>query len=95
LITKERRNVERNTRTKTCEEKEQTHADMGNSPKERYTFPLMSKGERERNNDEEKQSQGEHDSWSMSVSINVGVAINSKGGYCWTIGFHLCQPLEH
>jgi hypothetical protein len=24
-------------------------------------------------------------SMSMSVSINVVVAINSKGGYCWTL----------
>jgi hypothetical protein len=52
---KEKRNLERNMRRETCEEKEQKHEDRGSSPKERYPFPLMSKGERniERNIDEE------------------------------------------
>jgi hypothetical protein len=26
--------------------------------------------------------------------MHTSVSINAKGGYCWTIGFHLCQPLE-
>jgi hypothetical protein len=30
----------------------------------------------------------------LSVSINVGVSINAKGGDCWIVGCHLCQPLE-
>jgi hypothetical protein len=30
----------------------------------------------------------------MNVSINVDVANNAKGGDCWTIGCHWCQPLE-
>jgi hypothetical protein len=51
LISKEKRNLERNMRTKTCEEKEQKHEDRGSIPKERYPFPLMSKGEREKNID--------------------------------------------
>jgi hypothetical protein len=43
---KEKRNLERNMRRETCEEKEQKHEDRGRIPKERYPFPLMSKGER-------------------------------------------------
>jgi hypothetical protein len=45
---KAKRNLERNMRRETCEEKEQKHEDKGKNPKERNPFPLMSKGEREK-----------------------------------------------
>jgi hypothetical protein len=43
---KEKRNLERNKRRETCEEKEKKHEHKGRIPEERYPFPLMSKGER-------------------------------------------------
>jgi hypothetical protein len=69
-------------------EKYKKNEDMGSSPKGRYHFPLMSKGERKirretsEDIDEEKWSQGEYECWNMSVSINA------KGGYCWIVGCH-------
>jgi hypothetical protein len=48
LISKERRNLERQARRETCEEKENKHEDRGIIPRERYHFPFISKGEREK-----------------------------------------------
>jgi hypothetical protein len=51
------------------------------APRRETLFRQCQRG-RVRKIDEGQWSQGEHECW----SINVGIAINSKGGYYWTIG---------